>query len=215
MSKVKIIAVTLVAATAFMAIAASSASAIWFVKGTALKAGQTVALANTAAVDTSTVLSAPSLGLRLTCSGSTLDGVGAYIQGEASGGAESLTFLGCSEIAPTTCKIEMEKKEIKTEPVVASVEKGTAPFVKILFSPKGKAFAAITFEGTCAFAGEQPVDGRVVASSQDGQIEQTTHALEGLGTTENNSLELFKAKAYLVGGKALLKLLSGLPWSFR
>jgi hypothetical protein len=186
------------------------------VKGTALTAGQTVALANTAAVDTSTVLSAPSLGLRLTCSGSTLDGKEAYIQGQASGGATSLTFLGCSEIAPSTCKIEESATEIKTEPVVASVEKGTAPFVKILFSPKtGKPFATIKFEGSCAFAGEQPVNGRVVASSQDGQTEQTTHALEGLGTTENNSLELFKAKAYLIGGKALLKLLSGLPWSFR
>jgi len=211
-SKGKVAFVALLAIFALSAMVASSASAAWFINGTKLAAGKTVALANTAAVDTSTVLSAPSLGIRITCSGKTLNGKEALIQGEAYGSATSLTFTECSEIAPSTCTIQ---SEVETLPVVASVETGTKPLDRIRFVPKtGKTFATLVFKGTCAESGEQPINGQLVADAQTGQNESTTQPLEGLGTTENNSLELFKAKAYLVGGKALLKLASGLAWSF-
>jgi hypothetical protein len=210
----KVVFMAIVAAFTFSAVAVSSASAgSWFVNGTKLAKGATVALATTAAVSESTVLSEPSLGVRLTCSGKTLNGVKPLIQGEASGKAESLIFTACSEIAPTTCTIQ---SEIKTEPVVASVETGTGTLDRIRFAPaEGKAFATVNFKGTCAEAGEQPVDGQVILDSTTGQVEGTSHLLEGLGTTENNSLELFKAKAYLVGGKAALTLSAGQKWSFR
>jgi len=212
-SNTKVIFMALLASLAFSAVAASSASAgSWFVNGTKLAKGTKVALATTAAVDESTVLSEPSLGVKLTCSGKTLNGTSPFIEGEANGGAESLTFTSCSEIAPTTCTIQTT---ISTEPVVASVETGTAPLDRIRFAPKsGKAFATVQFKGTCAESGEQPVDGQVVLDSKTGQNESALQPLEGLGTTENNSLELFKAKAYLVGGKALLALSAGQKWSF-
>jgi hypothetical protein len=212
-SKVKAAMMALIAVFALSAVAVSSASAgSWFVNGTKLAKGATVAISNTAAVDESTVLSQPSLGVRLTCSGKTLEGKGGYIQGEANGGAESLTFTGCSEITPTNCTIQTT---VNTEPVVASVETGTAPLTRIRFLPKtGKTFATINFTGECAESGKQPVNGQVVLDSKTGQTESVGQPLEGLGTTENNSLELFKAKAYLVGGKALLTLAGGPKWSF-
>jgi len=203
----------LIAASGLSAVAASSASAgSWFVNGTKLAKGATVALATTAHVDESTVLSVPSLGIKLTCSGNTLKGEAAYIQGEAYGGAKSLTFEGCSEITPNTCTIQTT---IATEPVVASVETGNAPLDRILFKPaQDRVFATINFKGSCVEAGEQGVDGAVVLDSSTGQTESVTQPLQGLGTTENNSLEILEKKAYLVGGKALLTLASGLKWSF-
>jgi hypothetical protein len=216
MSKVKLIVTMLVATMALSAVMASSALAAgeWFVNKAKLTG--TTALANTAAVDTSTVLNDPSLGIKVTCSGSLLEGKKPYIQAPNTGGAESLIFTGCSEIAPTTCKIQTK---VETEPVVATLETSASPVASaaiIRFVPKGgKVFATLDFTGTCAESGEQPVDGAVAAGSQNGQVEQTTHPLEGLGTADgNNSLELFGGKAYLEGGKALLKLVSGQTWSF-
>jgi len=215
MSKVKFIVTLLAAAMALSALAASTASAAgsWFVNGTKLPNGSKAALASTAIIDESAFLNAPSLGVRITCSSNTLDGSEPFIQGPNTGGAKSLTFLGCSEIAPSTCKIETT--EIPTEPVTATLEtSGGAD--RIRFVPQsGTVFATIIFKGTCAESGEQPINGKLVAGSSDGQSEKTTHLLEGLGTTENNSLELFKSKAYLEGGKALLKLASGQTWSFK
>jgi hypothetical protein len=212
-SKLKAVFLALLATFALSAVVASSASAgSWSVNGVTLAKGATVALSTTAHVDESTVLSEPSLGVKLTCSGETLKGAGAFIQGEASGGAESLTFEKCSELAPNTCTIQTQ---IETKPVVASVETGTSPLDRIRFVPKtGKVFAIIVFKGSCAEAGEQGVDGSVVLDSKTGQTESVTQPLEGLGTTENNSLELLERKAYLVGGKALLTLSAGQKWSF-
>jgi hypothetical protein len=210
----------LVAAMALSAMMASSALATtgeWFVNGSKLAGKATVALANTAAVDTSTTLNDPSLGIKITCSGSLLEGKKPYIQAPNTGGAEALIFTGCSEIAPTTCTIQ---SKVETEPVVASLETSTSPpsSVIIRFTPKSstsKTFATLDFSGSCAESGEQAVDGSVAAQSQNGQVEQTTHPLEGVGMADgNNSLELFKGKAYLEGGKALLKLESGKTWSF-
>jgi len=213
-SKVKIVLMALVAMIAFGTVAASSASAAgWFVNGTKLVGGQTIAIANTAQVDESTVLSQPSLGIRLTCSGKELKGEGAFIQGTASAVAPNgLTFTGCSELAPSTCTIQTS---IATEAVVASVETGAGTLTKIRFLPKtGHIFATIEFTGTCAESGNQPVNGQVVLGSATGQTELVSQPLEGLGTFENNSLELFKAKAYLVGGRALILLSKGQHWSF-
>jgi hypothetical protein len=216
MSKVKLVVALLVAATALSAMTASSALAAgeWFVNK--VKLTGTAPLANTAPVDTSTVLNAPSLGIKVTCSGSLLEAKKPFIKAPNSGGAESLTFTGCSEIAPITCTIQ---EKVETEPVVATLETSASPVASatiIRFAPEtGKRFAVLVFKGTCAEAGEQPVDGSVAAGSQNGQVEQTTHPLEGLGSADNNvSLELFKGKAYLEGGKALLKLASGETWSF-
>lgn len=200
-------------AIAVNGVTASAASAgAWFVAGTKLAKGATVALANTAQVDESTTLNAPSLGMKITCSGSIGDGKGQYFQGEASFGAESVTFLGCSEISPSTCTIQTS---ITTEPVVGSIETGTAPLDRVRIAPKtGQTFASINVSGSCVEAGEQGIIGRYVADSKTGQEEGVTGTAEALGTTENNSLEILEKKAYFQSGKTLLRSVVGLAWSF-
>jgi hypothetical protein len=75
----------------------------WYVNGTKLANGATLALATSAQVEESAVLNVPSLGIRLTCTGGSaknLKGETPFIQGPDSGGAGSLTLEGCSEIEP-------------------------------------------------------------------------------------------------------------------
>jgi hypothetical protein len=68
---------------------------------------------------------------------------------------------------------------------------------------------------TCAFNGEEPVTGSLVAGAPTGQLSLLAQALTGLGSTEgNNSLQIASQKAYLDGGKALLTLASDSKWSF-
>jgi hypothetical protein len=56
-------------------------------------------------------------------------------------------------------------------------------------------------------AGERLLEGRVKLKLPTGQTEELTQAIEGLGSSEgNNSLELEGSKAFLEGGKALLRL---------
>jgi hypothetical protein len=99
--------------------------------------------------------------------------------------------------------------------VVATLETSAPSAALIRFAPEnGNVFATLVFKGTCSEAGEQPVDGRLVARSIGASAELAKHPLEGLGTTENNSLELLKGKAYLEKGKALIELASGLEFSF-
>jgi hypothetical protein len=217
LSKAKLVGAVLVVAFAFSAIAATSASAAgsWFVTGTKLAEKATLALSSTAQVDESTVLNVPSIGIRLTCTGGTgkvLKGKGPYIQGPNTGGAESLIFQGCSEIQPVGCTIA---EEIPTEPVVATLETSAkSPEDRIVFAPGKKVFANVEFKGSCALAGEKPVNGKVTVAGPTGQSELTMQALAPLGTTENNSLEQGGGKAYLEKGRALLLLASGVTWSF-
>jgi hypothetical protein len=209
----KVIFVLLAGALVFSVMTSNAAATgSWFIAGTKLAKGVTVALANTAAVDETIALSEPSLGVTLGCSGSSIRGTKAYIQGESSGGAASLTFTACDEFTPTTCSVQ---PEIETEPVLASVETGAAPLTRIRFAPKtGKVFATVDFSGTCAMSGEQALDGQVVLDSKTGQDESASQPAEALGTTENNSLELLEKKVFLLCGKELLKLASGQRWSY-
>jgi hypothetical protein len=187
----------------------------WLVTGTALATGATLALATTAKVDESTVLNVPSLGIQLTCTGGSnkvLTGTKPYIQGPDGGGAESLIFEGCSEIGPSGCTIETQ---VPTKPVVATVEYGANLEDRILFSPTtGHTFAEVEFKGTCALAGEKPVNGKAVLGGPSGQEELVAQPLAPLGTTENNSLEEGKQPAYLEKGRALITLATGKTWSF-
>jgi hypothetical protein len=217
LSSVRRIITVLVAALSISVVASSAAQAAgnWFVNGTELAGKETVALSTTAKIDESTVLDVPSLAIRITCSGGSekvLKGVKPYIQAPNTGGAESLIFEGCSEVEPTGCTIKEEK--VETEPVVATLEKGSTTLDKVKFVPGGKKFANIDFLGTCSLAGEKPVNGAVTLHAPFGQTELVSQALLPLGTTENNSLELAGSKAYLEKGSALLLLAKGQKWSF-
>jgi len=226
MSKAKVAAVAVFAALMLSMVGAASASAAtkmnWYIDGAELKAGQTAALANTATVDSPTVLNVPGLSLKVSCPG--LSAKKAELQGGAAGEsamgqAEALKYESCSEVSPPSCKLSSSSTTITTEPILALVLLSSGhpiPLVSILFQPKsGNTFATISFEGSkCPFAGEQGVTGKVLVSAPTGADEAEVQAIEGLGTTENNSLIVDGDKAYLEGGKALLKLASEADWSF-
>jgi hypothetical protein len=208
-------AAALGAAFAFCVLEAGTASAEgWVVQGTTLAKGATLALASTAKVDESTDIHVPSLGVLLTCTGGSskvLKEQKPFIQGEGQLGAEGLTFQGCSEIKPSSCTIQTE---ISTTAVVATFEEGLSPADRIRLAPKtGKALATIEFSGTCAESGEQPLNNAVVLGASKLQEELAEQSFGGMDATENNSLELLKDRAYIEGGKTLLKLASGLKFA--
>src|SRR6202035_4540213 len=102
----------------------------------------------------------PSESVKVTCTGSTLDGSDPLIIGENKGLASALTFLGCSELTPANCSVTTT---IKTEGINASVTTLGSKEDRVTFSPEvGKVFTDIEFKGgTCAVAGEKPVSGSV------------------------------------------------------
>ena len=219
MSKTKATVVAVFAALMLSMVGAASASAAqnWFITGTELKAGTNELLANTAAVDEDAVLNAPGLTLKVTCNSNILGGSKAEIEGgTAMGQAEALEFNGCTELTPPNCNLV--SSIIRTHPLlVLLLFTRRFPYISITFHLKtGNLFTELEFGGgTCPFAGAQGVKGSILIGAPTGGSEEVLQAIEGQGTTENNSLEIDGQKAYLEGGKALLKLASGLKWSFR
>jgi len=210
----------LFAVLAFSAMAAGSASASWFVGGTELKTS--AKLSTTAVVDEPTTLSVPALGLSVLCKGGVLDGVSPEIIAGETGKAASLKFLSCNTTVPATgCALEESNQAIPTLGInaKASLKSGSGVEDRVLFSPQTKGtFAEIKFSeaNTCAFNSVEPVKGEVIVGAPTGQTESVGQAIVGLGSVENNSLEIGKGnKAFLNGGKALLTLASGSKWSFK
>jgi hypothetical protein len=214
MTKPLQVAASLLVSIAFGATAASPASATWFVEGEELAEGSTAALATTAQVDEAMVLNAPSLGVKLTCTGGADKVLAAqqpFIQSPNAVGAESLTFEGCSEIAPSNCSIS---EALSTEPVIAAAEERTASLVRLLLTPRtGRTLTGIAFKGSCSLAGEQPLNGQVALDAPELHAAHAVQPVEALGTTENNSLELSKVKVN-IRGKASIDLPERKLWRF-
>jgi len=217
MSKVKVVMTVLGALMVLSAMSAASASAEWLVNGAPLVGS--AALSPKALVDEFSTLLVPTLGLSIQCTGHFLDGSNPVITAPNLGSASSLTFLGCSTTAPASgCALAEENNEpIETTGILATAYLGAGESVRILFKPETKGtFANIKFseKNTCAFNMVEAVKGQLVANSPDGQLELLAHILSGLGSAENNSLEIGGDKAYLDGGAALLTLASDSKWSF-
>jgi len=218
MSKVKVVIAALIATLALSAVAVSAASAAqWYVAGSKLVGS--AKLATSAAVDKNAILSVPKLGMTIECTGPNLKGVEPEIIAEKSGKAKHLIFEACSVTKPTNCKLVGQPTNIETNPIEATVALGSGKTDKVTFSTTSANFVEVNFAATelCALEGLQPIKGQVTVNAPTGQEELTLQAIEGLGTTENHSLEIGKAspnKAYIEGGKALLKLESGSKWSF-
>jgi len=217
MPRAKLMLAAFAVALALSAIGTASASAdSWFVGGTKVGDTAKIALNSKAVVDERAVLNAPGLSLKVSCGG--LTGVGAALIGLDAGEAASLIFSECSEIEPSNCKVQ--PTTVETEPVTALAVLGLLPNSKtettfINFKPKsGNVFASITFTGTCAFAGTQPVNGLVKLEAPGAETEATSHILQGIGSIENNSLQIAGNKAFIEKGKALVSLASGATFSF-
>jgi hypothetical protein len=215
MSRLKILVVLLAVAAVSMTVV-SSASAIWMVGGTNFHGA--AALSTTAVVDEATKLLIPPIEhLTITCSGGLLDGEELKIEALDKGSAQALKFLACNT-SKANCALEVTNQAIPTLPILVLATLGQGESVKLNLTPSTKAtFADLKFSeaNTCALAGTFSVRGSVTIASLDGQLELLTHAIEGLGSFENNSLELGSfGKVYLVGGKVLLRLQSDSKWSF-
>ncbi len=209
MSRTKAIFGALVVVLAVGALVASSASASWVVGGTTLSGS--AKLANTAAVMENGKLKFSETTVE--CTGSVLDGTGAQIESPDKGSATSLTFLGCSTTAGSTCKITGQPVSIGTVPITATVVLGTGNADTATFSPKTKnTFATIKFEGSgCATSGVQPVKGKAKVTAPTGQTESVLQEI--VAATGAGELEVGSAEATLLG-KALLQLESKQAWKF-
>ncbi len=198
---------------------AGSAAASWFVGGTELTSP--AALAPTAKVDQNPVLLQPSVGLAIECSGATLDSTKSQINAGNTGQVGSLQFLGCRTVKPEKgCSLGRETITSEEISLSASLD-SKAPEDRISVSPKTKnVLAEILFsEGNpnCPFNTRFPyaLEGKLIFDAPTGQTEETAQALLGLGTVENNSLELGSAGKTYLDGKILLALANGSKWSFR
>lgn len=213
MFKTRLTMVVLCGALAFSAVAASSAWAGWFIEGEELPTGSKAALASTAKVDEVSTLLVPALGLSLLCSGSTLDGLLPEIVGVNSLKAAALTFLACSTTKPTSgCALQKSKQSIATVAIKATLQEATHPEDRLVFTPQTKTtLANIEFSeiNECAFNGIEPVTGALTLSAPTLEEELATQPITGLGSTENNSLQIDGDKAFLDGGRVLLGLSSG------
>ncbi len=228
MSRATLIITASVAALVLSAMATASASAEWFINGAKLPTGSKAALATKAVVQEPAILNVPGLALKVSCP--ALSAVKPELIGTTKGRANSLIFEGCSEIEPKTCKIspatiEIEPKTckispatIETEPVAILTHESFSLFgweIWLTHAEESTLVATLTFTGTCSFAGEQPVRGTLALGLPALKTENPAQLLEGIGSIENNSLEIAKNKAFIEKGKILLKLASASKWSFQ
>ncbi len=213
MSRTHVIALTCIAALAVTAMMSASASAAgWFIGGKALASGETAALASKAVVDEKTLLKVPGLGLRLSCTETHI--INGFIRGTDVTTIKEVVHLGCSEIEPSTCKVEPSTVVLELLTMLTITGSGTSDFLQVQ-PTTGQVIGVLIFTGTCSFAGEQPLSGKYKLSMPTGQTEEPSQAVVGLGSLEgNNSLEFDKNKAFIEKGKTLLALVSGSKWSF-
>jgi hypothetical protein len=212
----------LLAGFAVLALSAAMASAAfateeWHVNGTGLGSGNSAALATLPKIDLSLILHI-SLGgpsILILCDVLHIL-VGRILWPNTD--LAILDFLGCHLISPspTNCKLKGEVAEPLGILISAPVLSEQLPNLRVRFKPDtGKLFTEIPFEeGTsCVLEGLAPVKGSVTAGTPTIHEEREEQAIEGLGSTENNSLEVANNKAFLLG-KILVALASGKKWSF-
>jgi hypothetical protein len=217
MSKtIKMLTVVL-AVCAFSAVVSAQASAgEWFVGGSVLKGS--AAIAGTASLSTAGVMKAPAVeNATVDCKVYLFLAHAAIVAGQPElAAAFTAAFFLCEAFAQTgTCALGA--LAINSSLLNATVKVGSkSPEDRVLVLPRTKSLLAeIPFSetNTCAFAGVEGVKGSVTLAMPTGQSEESAQAIEGLGSVENNSLEIANSKAYITG-RALVKLASGSKWSF-
>jgi hypothetical protein len=214
MFKAKMVSAAVIAALALTALASASASAAtvgWMVGGTQLVGS--AALATTAAVDETTKLS--FAGVELECAGTTLDGLAPEIRATNKGYTAGLIFTQCKALTKNCSLLESANDEVRTVPVLAeSTLEGTLG-VATTFSPEsGTLFATFRLTGeACSVSGLKGVAGKAITKMPAGQDEHTLQLMSVNTTATEAVLKVGSASAKL-SGSVLLKLASGLPWSF-
>jgi hypothetical protein len=197
--------VAALACSALFTAAASAVTAGWMVNGTML--GTTAALATTTVVDEG--FQFLSNGPKITCSGLRLSG-NPEIRATSRLSA-TFVFTGCAS-AQENCSLTTT--EVSTVPLLAELTLESVLAGFSLVKPEtGTQFASFTLAGaTCANAGLTLITGRLLALWPTLQDERTSQ-LFNINDTSQAELRtgVFGVRAT---GSALLKLASGLPWSF-
>jgi|ERR1700722_76970 len=218
MFRVKVVLMAL-AATVIVpsALGTASASANWFIGGTELVTS--ASLSTVAVVDEATTLLVPALSLSVVCGGD-IDELKIVIEPPHLELIESRRFLLCNTTKPATgCALAEKNQSITFGASQGRVFLAKTPEDRVLLSADTKnTFTEINFSeaNTCAFNGLEPVKGSVTLSLPTGQTEEVAQVMTGLGSVENNSLEIGTGnKAFIDGGRVLRTLASGSKWSFR
>jgi len=215
-SKVKVTMMALVTVAASNAIGAASASANWFIGGTELKTS--AALSTAATVTQHLQLSTPNISLTLLCSSLKMDVKETEVFFDLWKSRE-WNILECNTAKPATgCALAVSNQTISTSGLNGRPFLGPGGEDRILFSAQTKAtLAEIEFNeaNTCVFNGREPLKGAVTFGMPTGQTEAIAQALVGLGSVENNSLELGSGNKTFINGEVLFTLASGSKWSFK
>jgi hypothetical protein len=213
MSKIKLMLAVAIGALALYAAAAGSASAAgWFLAGTKMTPSQSAAVASTAALSAPLVISTPSIGLTLTCDGTVLVREG-IIHTDGTYLSKEIVFHSCTSSGLPECTLG--SSEIKFNALTGLARLASSPEDRITFKATTKAtLATLPFTGANCPGAEVPLNGEFTLKMPTGQSELSTQLLEGLGSVENNSLELASSKTFFEGGGPQVQLAFGPTWSF-
>jgi hypothetical protein len=212
--------------------ASSALAAEWFIQGT--KLATSAALASTARVTGGAgarleIYQGGEEAIKIECVGDLLVTKGGSVVYRAENPeiispnqmrAKAVIYEGCNVTQPAGCFLAEVNQTIKTLPIRATLAKGVvSPEDRITIMPQTKrTLANINFSptNTCLAGTEQaPVNGSLTIRAFTGQEEKGEQTVDGLGSLENNSLEVSSDKAFFSEGTAVLRLLSGSKWSFR
>ncbi len=198
MSKYKISIMMFIVALAVSAMAASTASASWFVNDEKLLSGETAALATTANVDESYVLKFG--GITIKCASKTLSSVAPELVAPNKLTASSLVFGEC---AASGEECSLEQTQIGTRPLTAELtEEGTLQDKTVLTPKTGTLFATIKLTGaTCSETGKIAITGKAATTLPTGQSEKTLQEVDT--NAPSGELKVGSASATLKGDASM------------
>jgi hypothetical protein len=130
-----------------------------------------------------------------------------------------ILYLGCHTISPTptNCFLKGQHSGLLPPLEWESVLGLVINPARIPLKPEtGKLFGDMQFEeGTsCAIEGEVPIKGEVVVGAPTLSEEREAQGIRGLGSEENNSLEVGSGNKAFALGFFLFRLAVGTTWSF-
>jgi hypothetical protein len=222
-SRVKAMMMLLGAIMALGALDATSASAEWLVAGTVLSGsapltGQFLGDVSVKGGFRGWLGRVPILGLLFQCGAHFTLGKNVLLISPDRGSASSLTFLGCNTTEPAMgCALAEAEQPIATDPLLLRAFLGPNEEDRLLISAETKGrITSIRFNeaNTCAFNSEEPVKGSFIVGLPTGRLDLKAQSLVGLGSIENNSLEIGGQRMTLAEGNALLQLASGSTFDF-
>lgn len=207
MLRIKQITLCLLAVSALSAIAASAsaASPLWVVAGSPLKAGATLALAETTTVSNPFVIEAAGYGVK--CESIQLEK--SFIEGEKTS-QTVIVMSSCKDLTQPNCAVAT----ITTKPLTATLEGTTGKF-RLNFKPtSGTEVTTVHFSGSeCSFA-SIPIEGTMACNYPKVETEAVIHELEFTATSGSKlkARTIVTVEATLVGTDEFW-LASGKKWS--